>query len=73
MTDRPDAAPGFLAATFATAVATGLYFFFCQPLSGAGAPRFHADNVTLAGFDSLPLCSLRRCISPFSPRPCTHC
>jgi hypothetical protein len=50
MNDGPDPLPGFLAAAFASAAATGLCFFFFQPLSGAGAPMFRADNVTLAGF-----------------------
>jgi hypothetical protein len=50
MSEGQDPLPDFLAAACASAAATGLYFFFFQPLSGSGATMFSAGNVTLAGF-----------------------
>jgi hypothetical protein len=50
MTDELDPLPGFLAAALSAAAATGLYFYFARPLSGAGAIMVSAENVMLAGF-----------------------
>jgi hypothetical protein len=49
MTHDRDPLPAFLAAAFASAAATGLYFFFAQPISGSGAIMFGWENLAFAG------------------------